>query len=138
MAKHWDCMAEYVAETTSWSTPGGTFGAVTDGKYMPPGNGRLIGLRVVINRQAATSLTDHVQFKLQSQSFKVNSLVVGGQGSGLQTAPALMSGDAAKNDWEVDQPVTTGTPINIEARCAMADTAVTNSVLLYGLFELAG
>ena len=135
MAKYWDCIAEYDAESTSWSTPSGVGGSCTDGRYSPLVSGRLIGCRTVVNRDAATSLTNHVQFKLSCPTFSPNSIIVGGQGTGLQTAPALMGGDGSKLDWEVDQAVQTGSPIQIEARDVTADTPVTNSVLLYGLFS---
>lgn len=136
MARYWDCMAEYDAESTSWSTPSGVGGSVTNGQYLPAGSGRLVGVRVVINRDAASSLTNHVQFKLSSNSFKPNTLIVGGQGSGLQTAPAFQSGSDSVLDWQLDQPIITGVPIIIEARDVTADTPVTNSVLLYGCFEI--
>lgn len=130
--KYWDCLGEYDAESTSWSALAG--GAGTS-PYSPQHTGRLVGLRVVVNRDAATSLTNHVQFRLSCPSFVPNSFIVGGQGSGLQTAPALMSGDTSQSDWVVDQPVTAGVPITIEGRDVTADTPVTNSVLLYGCFQ---
>lgn len=135
MAKYWDCLGEYDAESTAWSALAG--GAGTS-PYSPQVTGRLIGLRTVVNRDAATSLTNHVQFKLSCPTFTPNSMIVGGQGTGLQTAPALMGGDGSKLDYEVDQPVTAGVPITIEGRDVTADTPVTNSVLLYGLFQTGG
>lgn len=135
MAKFWDCLAEYDAESTSWSAPSGVGGTTTTGQYAPQVSGRLIGLRVVVNRDAASSLTNHVQFKLSCATFTPNSMIVGGQGSGLQTAPALMSGDSSKIDYEVDQAIQAGVPVQIQARDVTADTPVTNSVLLYGLFQ---
>lgn len=133
--KYWDCIAEYDAESTSWSAPAGVGGSTTTGMYSPQVTGKLIGLRVVVNRDAATTLTNHVQFKISCPTFVPNSMIVGGQGSGLQTAPALMGGDGSKIDYEVDQPVTAGVPIQIQARDVTADTPVTNSVLLYALFS---
>lgn len=135
--RYWDCMAEYDAESTSWSIPSGVGGSVTNGQYLPAGTGRLLGLRTVVNRDAASSLTNHVQFKLSCASFVPNEIIVGSQGTGLQTAPALMGGDGSKLDWDVEQPVVAGKPINIQARDVTADTPVTNSVLLYGLFEIS-
>lgn len=134
MGKYWDCLAEYDSESTSWSTPSGVGGSTTTGLYSPLLSGKLVGLRVIVNRDAASSLTNHVQFKLSCPTFSPNAMIIGGQGSGLQTAPALMSGDVSKIDYEVDQNVQTGSPIKIEARDVTADTPVTNSVLLYGCF----
>lgn len=130
-----DCLGEYDAESTSWSALAG--GAGTS-PYSPQYSGRLIGLRTVVNRDAATTLTNHVQFRLSSPSFTPNSMIVGAQGSGLQTAPALMSGEDSVLDWKVDQPVQAGVPIIIEGRDVTADTPVTNSVLLYGIFSVGG
>lgn len=131
MAKYVDCLGEYDAESTSWSALAG--GAGTS-PYSPKYSGRLVGLITVVNRDAASTLTNHVQFRLSSPDFAPNSIIVGAQGSGLQTAPALMSGGDSIIQWPVDQKVTAGVPITIEGRDVTADTPVTNSVLLYGVF----
>mgnify|MGYP001486695164 CR=1 FL=1 len=127
--RYWRLLGEYDAETTTFSAFAGGGGA---SPYAPVEGARLKGLRVIPNRSAATSLINHVEFRLTSSSFKPNAIEVGGQGSGLQTAPALQ---AEKIDWEVDQPVTPGVPITLEGRNITADTPVTVSVLLYGLFD---
>lgn len=135
MARYWKLMCQYDAETTTYSE------AAVSGMaspFSPVESARLKGLRMVINRSAATSLINHVQAKLTSASFRPNSIECGGQGSGLQTAPALMGGDIAKMDWEVDQQVLAGTPVTCEFRNVTADTPVTVSVLLYGLFDNGG
>lgn len=132
--KTWDMMGEYVGEDTAWTELTGGFAG---SKYNPPVKGRLVGLRVVVNRQAVTTLVNHVAFRLTCGTFNPNKIVVGGQGSGLQTAPAVMAGDLAKMDWDVDQPVDPGVPITIEGVC-IGDTAVTNSCFLYGKFEAGG
>jgi len=128
-------MAGYDAESTTFSECAKTGMA---SPYMPVENARLVGLRVVSNRDAATTLQNHVQFKLTSATFRPNSIEVGGQGSGLQTAPALSGGVNAVNDWDVSQDVNSGTPIVIEARNITADTPVTVDCLLYGLFDNGG
>ena len=138
MSKYWDCLAEYDAESTSWSAPSGVGGSTTTGLYQPSTGGRLVGLRVIVNRDAASTLTNHVQFKLSCASFTPNSMIVGGQGSGLQTAPAFQSGRDSSIDYEVNQPLQVGVPIQIQARDVTADTPVTNSVLLYGCFDTGG
>lgn len=131
MAKYVDCLGEYDAEGTTWSAIAGGAGS---SPYSPKYTGRMVGLRVIVNRDAASTLTNHVQFRLSSPDFMPNSIIVGGQGGGLQTAPALMAGEAAQNDWPVDQKITAGVPITIEGRDVTADTPVTNSVILYGIF----
>lgn len=126
--KLWRCIGEYDAETTTYSALAGSAQA---SPYTPDFNGQLKGIRAIVNRQAATTLTNHVQFRLTSTTFNPNTIHVGAQGTGLQTAPAQ---NPEALEWPIDQPVTAGVPITIEGRC-IGDTHVTNSVLLYGLFE---
>lgn len=130
--KYWRCLGQYDSETTSY-----TAFAVTGftSPFTPDTSGRLTALRVIINRSAATSLVNHVEIRLTSSTFTPNVIEIGGQGSGLQTAPALSSGSTAVTDYDVDQPVTAGVPITLEGRCVTADTPVTVSVLVYGRFE---
>jgi len=132
MGMYWKLLAGYDAETTTYSEC-----ALTGftSPYSPVENATLKGLRMVINRSSAASLINHVQAKLTCATFKPNSIECGGQGSGLQTAPALMSGNTAVLDWQVEQPVQAGVPITIEMRNRTADTPVTVEVLLYGLFQ---
>lgn len=135
MGRYWKLIAGYDAETATYSECAKSGMA---SPYSPGENARLIGLRVVSNRDAATTLQNHVQFKLTCDTFKPNSIECGGQGSGLQTAPALSGGVNAVNDWEVNQPVQAGVPITIEARNVTADTPITVDCLLYGLFDNGG
>lgn len=129
--KYWVLLAEYDGESTTYTA---CAGSAQSSPYSPPVSGRLIGLRTVPNRSAASSLINHVQFKLTCPTFTPNAIECGGQGSGLQTAPALQGGDAAL-DWQVDQPVSVGSQITIEGRNVTADTPVTVTMLLYGLFD---
>lgn len=132
MARYWRLLAEYDAETTSYSAAAG---AAQTSPFSPPEKARLVGLRSVINRSAASSLINHIQWKVSCTSFTPNEIHAGGQGSGLQTAPALQSGITATNDWDINQAVEPGVPITVEARNVTADTPVTVSALLYGLFD---
>lgn len=132
MGKYWKLLGQYDAETTTYSEFAVSGMA---SPYTPIEKATLVGLRAVVNRSAASSLINHVQFKLTSATFKPNSIECGVQGSGLQTAPALQSGDTAKIDWEVSQPVDAGVPITLEGRNVTADTPVTVSVVLYGCFQ---
>ena len=127
--KTWRLLGQYDAESTTYSALAVSGMA---SPYTPDFNGRMIGLRTVVNRSAATSLINHVEFRLTCTSFRPNVIEVGGQGSGLQTAPAVQ---AAHVDWEVDQPVQAGVTITIEGRNVTADTPVTVSALIYALFE---
>lgn len=128
MGRYWQAMAEYDAETQAFSEAAGT----VKSPYNPKANGKLKGIRVLVGRQAATSLTDGVQLRLTCATFSpVNTIDFFVEGAGLQTAPALQP---VPYDFEVDQPVSAGTPITIEGKCLEA-THVTNSVLIMGLFE---
>lgn len=127
--KVWRLLGQYDSETTSYT---GFAVAGMASPYTPDFDGRLVGLRAMMNRSAATSLINHVGIRLSCTTFSPNVLEVGCQGGGLQTAPVQQP---APDDWEVDQPVRAGTPITIEGRNITADTPVTVSVLLYGLFE---
>jgi len=128
MAKLWRCIGEYDAETTTYSA---LAGGAQASPYTPDFSGTLVGIRAIVNRQAVTSLTNHVEFRLTSTTFNPNVIHVGAQGTGIQTAPAMYSEPI---EWPMNQKVQAGVPITIEGRC-IGDTQVTNSVLLYGLFE---
>lgn len=129
MRKYWKLLGEYDAESTTWTAFAGGAGA---SPYTPKESGRLTGLRLVVNRSAATSLINHLQVRMEHQGFSPNTIEVGGQGTGLQTAPSQQQ---AVQDWDVDQPIIAGVPITIEGRNVTADTPVTVSALLYGRFE---
>lgn len=125
-------LGEYDAVSDTFSALAGGAGA---SPYTPDKTGTLKKLTCIVNRDAATSLIDHVEFRLTSTTFDPNTIEVGAQGAGLQTALVPQAGMAATNEWEVDQAVQAGVPITIEARNVGADTQVTVSVLIYGTFE---
>jgi len=127
--KYWALMGEYDAETTTYTALAGGAGS---SPYTPAVPGRLLGIRVIPNRSAASSLINHIAIKLSCALFTPNAIEFGGQGTGLQTAPALQQGS---NDYEVDQPVAPGNPIKMEGKNVTADTPVTVSALVYGYFE---
>lgn len=127
--RYWKLIGQFDGESTSFTELAVTGMA---SPYNPVESARLVGLRAIPNRSAASSLINHVQFKLSCATFTPNAIECGCQGSGLQTAPALQQGG---HDWEIDQPVAAGSPITVEARNITADTPVTVSVLLYGLFD---
>jgi len=138
MARYWDLMGEYDAETKTFTTFAGTGAGELSGTYTPAAPGKLKGLRVTPNRSSAASLINAVAFKLTCPLFTPNAIMCGGVGTGIQTAPALQGGDTARMDWEVDQPVAPGNPITMQGANITADTPITVSVLLWGLFETSG
>lgn len=128
MSKYWQFMGEYDAVSDTWTDFAGGSGA---SPFKPVEDARMKGVRVCQNRDAATSLVDHVQVRMISPSFGPGIVDFGVQGSGLQTAPAF----AAYNDWECDLPVKGGNEITLQGRNIGADTQVTVSVVVYGYFD---
>ena len=128
--KFWRLLAEYDAETTTYTACVGPKGS---SPYTPDISAMLKGIRVIPNRSAATTLINHVQVRLSCTTFNPNSIECACQGSGLQTAPTGIAEGGM--DWEVMQPVQAGVPITIEARCNTVDTPITVSVMIYGYFE---
>lgn len=130
LGKFWKLLGLYDAESTTYTAVAGT---KAPSPYTPTSDARLVGLRVVIGRAAATSLINSVQFRLSCSKFSPeNQIECGGVGTGLQTAPAFQT---EPTDWPVDQEVKAGTPIVIEARNNTADTPVTVEAELWGCFE---
>lgn len=124
-------MGEYDAEAATYSACAGT---AQTSPYTPDFSGQLVGLMGIMNRSSAASLINHVQFRLTSTTFRPNTIHAFVQGSGLQTAPAIQPPPVVV---PCNQPVMAGNPITVEARNVTADTPVTVSVLLYGIFEVA-
>jgi hypothetical protein len=127
MGKYWKLLAEYDAETATYSN---CAGAAQTSPYTPTESAKLIGLRVIVGSTAATTLVEAVQFKLTCSTFKPNSIEVLANGNGLRTAPAA---NVPPVDYPVDQPVQAGVPITVEAR-NVAGTPVTVQCFLMGEF----
>lgn len=130
MGKYWRLLAEYNAESKTYSA---CAGAAQTSPYTPDESARLIGLRVIPSADAATTLMETVQFKLTCTKFKPNAIEVMGLGNGLLTVPTVERGKII--DYIVDQEVQAGVPITIEARNLTADTPVGVLVQLMGCFE---
>lgn len=128
MGKYWRLIGHYNGESQTYEALAGTFQA---SPYTPDENARLLGLRLLIGGEAATSLVEGVQIRLTSTTFKPNTIHITGEGNGLRTAPATPQHVI---DYEVDQPVHAGVPITLEGRHTVA-TAVTNNCFVMGFFE---
>jgi hypothetical protein len=126
--KYWKLLGHYAGVAQAFEAAAGT---LQTSPVSPDADGRLKGLRVVVSGQAATSLTETVQIRLTCSLWTPNTIHVGGSGQGLLTVP---QSQPAQFDWEVDQPVKTGSPITVEGRHGVA-TAVTPAVTIWGLFE---
>jgi len=132
--KCWRLLGHYDSTTTAYTE---CAGAKQTSPYNPDFSGTLIALRTHVPGGAATSLVQGVQFRLTSTSFLPNSIECGAQGSGLQTAPAVKTGEVM--DWPVEQRVQSGVPIKVEGRNeAGAETVVTPEVFLWGYFSVGG
>lgn len=128
MGRYWRVIGHYNGEAQTFEALAGGFQA---SPYTPDEPCRLRGIRVINNGEAATSLTEGVQYRLSCTTFKPNVIHVAGSGNGLCTAPKV---PAPVLDYDVDQPCQPGVPITIEARHAVA-TAVTCNQIVMGMFE---
>lgn len=120
-----------LGQSTTVATTFTAFGGTPSSPFTPDFNGQLIGLRVLISRNAASTLIDGGSIRLTSTSFNPNSAEIGFTGTGLQTAPA---NEQYPIDYDFDQPVQAGVPVNLELRNITSGTPVTPSVFVFGLF----
>jgi len=127
--KFWRLIGEMVETATTY---GPVAGAAAPSPYVPDVDAQLVGIRVMVGRQAATSLTNCFQVRITCTTFNPNTLHVTGVGVGLSTAPAA---EPFAFDFEVNQPVKAGVPITIEGRNTYAN-GVTPDNLIMGLFEI--
>lgn len=128
MAKWSRVLGEYDGEGQAFAAFAGGAGA---SPYNPDKAAKLVGVRIIVGSQAATSLTEGVVIRLTSTAFAPNMIEFAVQGTGLRTAPGTLP---PVFDFNVDQQVSTGVPITLEGRNLVA-TAVTVSVLVIGIFE---
>jgi hypothetical protein len=129
-ARFWRLIGEMVETATAY---GPVLGAAAPSPYIPDVDAQLVGLRILVGRQAATSLTNCFQIKLTSTTFQpANVMHIGGVGVGLATVPAA---EPFSFDFEVNVPVKSGVPITIEGRNTYAN-GVTPDNLIFGLFEV--
>lgn len=128
MGKYWRVIGHYNGESQTFEALAGGF---QSSPYVPDEKCQLKAIRVIIGAEAATSLTENVQYRLSCTTWKPNVIHVAGVGNGLCTVPSFKTPPL---DYPIDQPCEPGVPITIEGRHAVA-TAVTHNSLLLGLFE---
>jgi len=128
MGKYCRIIGHYNGEAQTFEALAGTFQA---SPYVPDEKCTLKGVRVITGGEAATSLTELVQYRLSCTAWKPNVLHLVGQGNGIRTAPATPQ---MPLDWDINQPCEPGVAITIEGRHAVA-TAVTHNSILVGYFE---
>ena len=127
MGSYWRVMGRYNAETQAYSA---FAGAGLASPFTPAKDGRLIGIRIIVGSEAATSLTEGVLIKLTCTKWTPNVMEFAVQGNGIRTAPAAKT---PVYDFVCDQPVSESSPITLEGQCVEA-THVTNSVYVLGQF----
>lgn len=130
MGEYWKILGRYDAETQAWSA----FTTFTGGPaspYVPVEDSTLVGVRIIVGAQAATSLTEGVGIRASCTLWKPNQMDFVVSGNGLRTAPATQ---APTFDFPVNQPCKASHPITLEGICLEA-THVTNSVLVMGKFK---
>lgn len=130
MGEYWKIMGRYDAETQAWSA----FTTFTGGPaspFVPVEQSTLIGVRIIVGAQAATSLTEGVGIRMTCTGWKPNTQDFVVSGTGLRTAPA---NQPPTYDFPVNQPCSPSLPITLEGICLEA-THVTNSVLVMGKFK---
>jgi hypothetical protein len=130
MGEYWDFMGRYDAETQAYSAFTAIAGLSVAGQYTPKKAGKLVGVRIIIGAQAATSLTEGVVIRMTCVKWSPNAISVAVNGAGLATAPR---GTPAVFDFPVNLDVDASNPITLEGVCLEA-THVTNSVLVVGKF----
>lgn len=128
MGMYWRLIGHYNGEGQNYEALAGAFQA---SPYTPDEDANLIGIRVLPSGEAATSLTEGVQYRLTCTTFKPNTIHVCSAGNGIRTAPAA---NQPPIDYQVAQPVKAGVPITIEGRHNVA-TAVTSNQFVMGLFS---
>jgi len=127
MGQYWRVIGHYNGEAQTFEALAGTF---QTSPYSHDENATLVGVRVMVAPEAATSLVEGFQIRLSCAAWKPNVMHVAGIGNGLATAPAV---PAPVIDYPCNQPVQAGVPITIEGRHAVA-TAVTANIIIMGQF----
>ena len=65
----WRLLGEYDSETTAFTALAGSVGS----PYTPDFNGRLVALRTIVGGGSATSLVQHIIFRLTCTKFNPNA-----------------------------------------------------------------
>jgi hypothetical protein len=126
--KYWKVIGNYDGEA-------GTFealaGALQASPYNPDEDATLIGIRLIIGGEAASSLVNNLMIRLTCTQFQPNTIHVAGAGCGLRTAPAF---PAPVYDFEVNQKVKSGVGITMEGKHATGSPVTCNAIVL-GMFD---
>ena len=104
----------------------------TANTYSPLTNGRLIGVRLYACGDAATSLIEGVEVRIESVSFGGVPVTVMAVGGGIRTAPAQPIPVGSVN---CDLPIRTGVNLTVQIRNVTDDTPVTPQYMILGIFQ---
>lgn len=129
-------MARYI-DLMGYTTGTGTsFAAVTGSPYAPKKSGRLVGVIIVVSRQANTSIAWAGDIQLKCPSFGGVDCIVPFGGIGEAAADIVETGSGGMfkfTNGEVDLAVVTGSNIVVEYRFQVTPT--TPELYIYGMFE---
>ena len=128
MGRYSRVIGHYDGEATTFEALAGAFQA---SPYTPDEDAKLVGIRLIIGGEAATSLVNNLMIRLTCTTFKPNKIEIAGGGCGIRTAPAQQP---PVYDYDVNQPVRAGVPITLEGRHATG-SPVTNNTIVMGIFE---
>lgn len=107
------------------------FTEVTEGKYSPLIDGRLVQLKLYYSQTAATSVISAATVELTCPLWGV-PVYATLQAAGIVTAPAFPPIPGIQN---CDLPVKTGVQITAKVRQEAGVTAVTSNLIVEGVFE---
>ncbi len=108
-----------------------TYVAMTGSPYSPLTDGKLVTVKLLACGDAATSLIEGVQVKVECPLWGV-PLTVATVGAGLRTVPQLPIPVGVQN---CDLQVRTGVQITVQIKNVTADTPVTPQYVVIGVFE---
>lgn len=125
-------MAIYTDEMGTSQSVATTLIAMDGSPYSPLKSGKLIGVRLAMAGDAATSLIENVTVLLTCPKFNGVNLWVSGSGGGIRTAPAVPIPVAIQ---ACDLDVETGVPITLSVVNRTGATPVTPQYQVIGIFE---
>jgi len=130
MALYWDQMFNTAGESTTLAAMNKGTTTSTDA-YRVKRPGKLLKLVLLIGSEAATSLVEDVRVEITCTEWVPNTLMIGGNGSGLRTATTPQH---LPFEYDVDQPVKTD--IDITANYIHdSGVPVTSRIRVFGLFQ---
>ena len=130
MVLYWDQMFNTAGESTTLAAMNSGTTATT-GAFRAKKGGRILKLALLIGSEAATSLVEDVRVEITCTEWTPNTLMIGGNGSGLRTATTPQHFPFI---FDIDQKVQTD--IDITANYIHdSGSPVTSRIRVFGLFQ---